>query len=107
MTTIYGHSDRLRGLEGDRMIVLINPLEMQRLGLSEGERVRLVTEAADDVQRAVEGLAVTPYDLPNRALAGYFPELNPLLPLDHHDQDSKTPAAKGIPVRLERLEFVQ
>lgn len=38
------------------------------------------------IVREVSGLAVTPYDLPDGCLAGYFPELNPLVPLDHHDQ---------------------
>ncbi|MBE7186240.1 MAG: FdhF/YdeP family oxidoreductase, partial [Methylobacterium mesophilicum] len=32
-TTIYGHDDRLRGIEGSRMILLINPREMARRGL--------------------------------------------------------------------------
>jgi len=101
-TTVYGHDDRLRGLRGSRMIVLISPLEMQRAGLSEGELVTLITDHEDGIERSVSGLAVTPYDLPDRCLAGYFPELNCLVPLDHHDQLSKTPAAKGIPVRIRR-----
>ncbi|WP_121115109.1 FdhF/YdeP family oxidoreductase [Croceibacterium ferulae] len=99
-TTIYGHSDRLRGLSGSRMIVLVSPAEMQRLGLVEGQEVTLVGDAGDDVVREVGGLTVTPYDLPAGTLAGYFPELNPLMPLWYHDEMSKTPAAKGVPVRI-------
>jgi formate dehydrogenase major subunit len=34
------------------------------------------------------------------AIAGYYPELNPLLPLEYHDKTSGTPAAKSIPVRV-------
>jgi molybdopterin-dependent oxidoreductase alpha subunit len=100
-TTIYGHSDRLRGLEGSRLIVLMSPADMADTGLSEGQPVTLATDCGDGVRRAVAGLAVTPYDLPRGCLAGYFPELNPLVPLSHHDQLSKTPAAKGVPVRIE------
>ena len=100
-TTIYGHSDRLRGLKGSRMIVLMRPSDMADAGLSEGQLVTLATQAKDDVRRAVAGLAVTAYDLPKGCLAGYFPELNPLVPLEHHEELSKTPAAKGIPVRIE------
>jgi formate dehydrogenase major subunit len=33
-------------------------------------------------------------------VAGYYPELNPLLPLNHHDRITGTPAAKSIPVRV-------
>nr|WP_086494226.1 FdhF/YdeP family oxidoreductase [Novosphingobium panipatense] len=99
-TTVYGHSDRLRGLKGSRMIVMMNPLDMAAAGLQQGSQVQLVTDVEDGFERAVRGLAVTPYDLPRGALAGYFPELNPLIPIGHHDRLSKTPAAKGIPVRM-------
>ncbi len=101
-TTIYGHDDRLRGLKGSRMIVLMSPSEIARAGLEPGEKVTLVTDAGDDVHRAVSDLQVTPYDLPDGTLVGYFPELNGLVPLWYHDQESKTPAAKGVPVRIER-----
>lgn len=100
-TTIYHNSDRLRGLDGNRMIVLMNPQEMQRAHLREGDLVTLATDYDDGIAREVSGLAVTPYDLPDGCLAGYYPELNPLVPLDHHDQLSKTPAAKGVPVRIQ------
>lgn len=100
-TAIYGHCDRLRGLEGSRMIVLMSPADMAEGGLSEREIITLVTDRGDGLRRAVGGLAVTPYDLPRGCLAGYFPELNPLAPLNHHDRLSKTPAAKGVPVRIE------
>jgi len=101
-TTIYHNSDRLRGLNGNRMIVLMSPKEMLRAGLAEGELVTLTTDYDDGIERAVAGLAVTPYELPDGCLAGYYPELNPLVPLDHHDLLSKTPAAKGVPVRIQR-----
>jgi molybdopterin-dependent oxidoreductase alpha subunit len=100
-TTIYGHDDRLRGLSGSRMIVLMSPDEMMRLGLKEGQKVSLIGDADDDERRQVNGLTVTPYNLPDGTVAGYFPELNPLVPLWYHDKLSKTPAAKGVPVRIE------
>ncbi len=106
-TTIYGHEDRLRGLSGSRRIVMMRPQDMQTRGLHEDDEVALVTdlaeapEGADLARRAVTGLKVKPYDLPPGTLAGYFPELNPLVPLWYHDKLSKTPASKGIPVRLE------
>jgi molybdopterin-dependent oxidoreductase alpha subunit len=99
-TTIYGHSDRLRGLEGDRAIVLMSPQDMRREGLNEGDVVALVGDAGDDVLREVAGLRVTPFDLPDGCIGGYYPEMNPLVPLWYHDKDSKTPASKGVPVRI-------
>ena len=97
-TTIYGHSDRLRGLRGSRDVLLINREEMQRLGLAEGQVVTLASTVDDGVERLVSGLAVTPYDLPVLCVAGYYPELNPLVPLQHNEKKSNTPAYKGAPV---------
>lgn len=100
-TTIYGHSDRLRGLEGERTVVLVSQGEMARQGLVEGQRVTLVTAMEEERRRAVAGLKVVAYDLPDGCVAGYFPELNPLVPLSLRDRLSDTPASKGIPVRFE------
>lgn len=99
-TTIYGHSDRLRGLHGSRDVLLINREEMLRLGLAEGQVVTLASAVDDGVERVVSGLAVTPYDLPDRCVAGYYPELNPLVPLQYNEKKSNTPAYKGAPVRI-------
>ncbi len=75
---------------------------MTRDGLREGEVVGLVSDAGDDVHREVPGLAVTPFDMPSGCLGGYYPEMNPLIPLWYHDKASKTPASKGVPVRIRR-----
>ncbi len=100
-TTIYGFRDRLRGVDGPRDRLFVNRDEMGRTGLAEGQRVTLVADVADGVDRRVAGLAVTAFDLPDGAVAGYYPELNPLIPLSYHDTLSKTPAYKGVPVRIE------
>ncbi|WP_420606442.1 FdhF/YdeP family oxidoreductase [Novosphingopyxis sp.] len=100
-TTIYGYSDRFRGIEGTRHVVLINPGEMAQAGLRAGQRVSLIGDADDGADRRVSGLTVTPYETPDGCLGGYFPELNPLVPLWYHDERSKTPASKGVPVRIE------
>lgn len=99
-TTIYGFSDRLRGLEGSRDILLINPDEMRRHGLTEGQAVTVECAVDDGVERVLHGLKVTAYDLPDACVAAYYPEANPLVPLGYHDRLSQTPAAKGVPVRI-------
>jgi len=81
-------------------VLLINPEEMRRAGLQAGQVVALAGDAEDGVERKVEGLTVTPFNLPDGCLGGYYPEMNPLIPLWYHDQQSKTPAAKGVPVRI-------
>jgi molybdopterin-dependent oxidoreductase alpha subunit len=99
-TTIYGYNDRFRGIHGTRHVLLINPREMAAAGLKPGQIVKLVGDAEDNEKREVDGLRVTPFDLPDGCLGGYYPEMNPLIPLWYHDQQSKTPAAKGVPVRI-------
>jgi molybdopterin-dependent oxidoreductase alpha subunit len=99
-TTIYGFRDRLRSLEGSRDILLINPEEMARRGLSEGQVVALECAIEDGTERIVRNLKVTRYDLPDACVGAYYPEANPLIPLGYHDQLSKTPAYKGVPVRI-------
>ena len=101
-TTIYGFSDRLRGLDGSRAVLLINPGDMARQGLREGDIAGLVSDAGDGVHREIGGLSVTPFDLPDGCVGGYYPEMNCLIPLWLHDKASKTPASKGVPVRLAR-----
>ncbi len=100
-TTIYGYSDRLRGIEGKRDVVLINPNDMARAGLSAGQRITLVGDAEDGHVRRIERLEIVPFDLPDGTIVGYYPELNPLIPIQHHDRNSKTPASKAVPVRIE------
>ena len=94
-TTIYGYSDRMRGIEGTRDVLLINPDDMRRAGLYEGQIVSLVSDAEDGVHREVSGLKVTPFLLPDGCIGSYYPEMNPLAALSHHDQNSKTPAGIG------------
>jgi formate dehydrogenase major subunit len=99
-TTIYSYNDRYRGVYNDRMVVFMNPQDRIARGLAPQARVTLETISDDGVQRRLEGLTVLDYPMPLGSVAGYFPELNPLLPLSHYDKISGTPAAKSIPVRV-------
>jgi molybdopterin-dependent oxidoreductase alpha subunit len=100
-TTVYGYSDRMRGLEGSRDIVLMCPEDIAEAGLRDGEIVTIVTDVDDGQDRRLGGLTVTAYKLPRGTIASYYPECNVLVPISHHDQLSKTPASKSVPVRIE------
>jgi molybdopterin-dependent oxidoreductase alpha subunit len=100
-TTIYSLDDRFRGVEGDRMVVLMSRADMEERGLRDGERVSVLTATDDGVERRVDGLKVMAYPIPPGCIAGYYPECNPLIPLWHHAKESFVPAAKSIAVRIE------
>jgi molybdopterin-dependent oxidoreductase alpha subunit len=99
-TTIYSYDDRFRGIHGSRAVVLMHRNDIDRFGLEERIPVTLSTAVDDGVERQVAGLRVVAYDIPEGCIASYYPECNPLLPLWHHEEKSKVPAAKSIPVRV-------
>jgi molybdopterin-dependent oxidoreductase alpha subunit len=99
-TTIYGYSDRYRGIEGTRDVLLMNPDDIAAAGLTNGQTVRLITDVEDGVDRQLGGLTLTAYRIPRGTVASYYPECNVLVPVGHHDELSKTPASKSVPVRI-------
>jgi molybdopterin-dependent oxidoreductase alpha subunit len=99
-TTIYGYSDRFHGIEGTRDVLLMNPEDIIAAGLSEGQTVRMITDTDDGVDRQLGGLTLTGYRIPRGTVASYYPECNVLVPIGLHDEMSKTPASKSVPVRI-------
>jgi molybdopterin-dependent oxidoreductase alpha subunit len=99
-TTIYGYSDRFRGVEGTRHVIFMNEADIRRMGLTAGAAVDLETAVDDGVERRIHGLQIVPYNIPEGCAGAYFPECNPLMPLWHHDQESKVPGYKALPVRV-------
>ena len=51
----------------------------------------------------MSGFIVLPYDIPEGNVGGYHPECNALIPLRHHAEGSKTPAANSIAVRVQEV----
>ena len=101
-TTVYNYDDRFRGVYGSRHVVLMHQNDIDRFNFKEGDMVALTTAVDDGVERSVAGLQVVAYDIPEGCIAGYYPECNPLIPLWHHAEKAKVPAAKSIPVRVQR-----
>ena len=99
-TTIYSLNDRYRGVSGQREVLFINQADIDRLGFEAGEKVDLVSLWDDRVERKVKGFTLLPYDIPEGQAAAYYPEINPLVPLDSFGVDSFTPASKFIPIKL-------
>ena len=106
-TTIYGLDDRYRGVKGGRRVVFVNPVDIAAFRLHDGDRVDLISEftGADGTvqERRATDFLVVPYSTPMGNAAAYYPETNPLVPLDHVARQSNTPASKSIVIRLEKV----
>ncbi|MFC9436507.1 FdhF/YdeP family oxidoreductase [Nocardia sp. NPDC057030] len=101
-TTIYGLDDRYRGVHGGRKVVLVHPDDITALGFAEDDLVDVISEWTDGTERSVKGFRLIAYPTPRGNAAAYYPETNPLVPLDHVAARSNTPVSKSVTVRLER-----
>ncbi|ROT98165.1 CbbBc protein [Marinobacter sp. R17] len=101
-TTVYGLNDRYRGVSGQRRVVFMNADDIKRLGLEDGERVDMTSLWEDGRQRSVTGFKVLAYDIPAGQAAAYYPETNPLVPLESRGEGSHTPTSKFIAIKLTR-----
>ncbi len=89
---IYEETDSYRGKAG-RLAVFLNAKDMAARQLSEGQKVRVTSDAG-----VMEGVA-TSYDLPRGSVLAYYPEANVLVGTAV-DPRSKTPAFKSVPVEV-------
>jgi anaerobic selenocysteine-containing dehydrogenase len=99
-TTIYGLSDRYRGVEDGRRVIFCHPDDIREQGWSDGDIVDLVSEWEDGTERTAPAFRLVSYDTPRGCAAAYYPETNPLVPLDSTADGSNTPTSKGVIIRL-------
>ncbi|QCW49346.1 FdhF/YdeP family oxidoreductase [Nocardioides dongxiaopingii] len=99
-TVIYGLDDRYRGIKDGRQVVLVNPRDIEALGLREGQHVDIISEWDDGSTRSVVQFRVVAYDTPRGCAAAYYPETNALVSLDSKAVGSNQPAYKSVVVRL-------
>lgn len=71
-------------VQGGRNVVLMNETDIARPNLHESDMVTLSTAADDGVNRRFGGLRVMPYAIPEKCIAGYYPECNVLIRLGHY-----------------------
>ena len=98
-TTIYGLDDRYRGVYNERRVLFINKNDMESHRLQSRDLVDVIS-TYDDKVRIARKFHVIPYDIPMGNLAGYFPELNPVVPINHVAVQSQTPISKSIKVKI-------
>jgi molybdopterin-dependent oxidoreductase alpha subunit len=98
-TTIYSPDDRYRGIKNGRRVVFLNPADVARLGLSQGQLVDLVSHFQGE-ERIARNFRVVSYDMPLRSAATYFPEANVLVPVDSYADRSHTPTSKSVVITI-------
>lgn len=103
-TTIYGMDDRYRGVYGERQVVFMNADDMADLGVEAGDRADIVGEFDDGVERIARDFRFVPYDIPRGCIAGYYPEMNVLVPLASSGDESYTPTSKSVIVSFRPLK---
>jgi molybdopterin-dependent oxidoreductase alpha subunit len=99
-TTIYGLNDRYRGIHAGRRVVLLHADDMPALGVAAGDVVDLISVYDDGVERRADRFRVVSYPTARGCAAAYYPETNPLVPLDSVADVSGTPTSKSVFVRL-------
>lgn len=103
-TTVYGLDDRYRGVYGERQVIFINPEDLKAIGAEAGDRMDVIGDHDDGISRVAQDFRFVPYDIPRGSIAGYYPELNVLVPLGSAGEESDTPTSKSIMVSLRRRE---
>ncbi|MGE8409767.1 MAG: FdhF/YdeP family oxidoreductase [Pseudomonas sp.] len=100
-TTIYGLDDRYRGVRGQRDVLFANEADIIRLGFNPGDKADIVSLWGDGLERRVKGFTLLAFDIPAGQAAAYYPEVNPLVPLESVGDGSHTPTSKFVAIRLQ------
>ena len=101
-TTIYGLDDRYRGVRGQRNVLFANEADIIRLGFNPGDKADIVSLWGDGLERRVKGFTLLAFDIPAGQAAAYYPEVNPLVPLESVGDGSHTPTSKFVAIQLQR-----
>ncbi len=100
-TTIYAWNDVYRGIHNGRRVLMMNTEDMAERGIVAGDIIDITSHFQGQKRYAKRFVAV-PYRLSKGDCAGYFPELNVLLPINSVADKSHQPAAKHITITVER-----
>ncbi|MCA9645670.1 MAG: hypothetical protein KC492_33495, partial [Myxococcales bacterium] len=98
-TVVYGMDDRYRGVWGGRRVLFVNPLDLQELGLSDGQLVD-ITSHFQGQRRMVTRFRLVAYPIARKSAASYFPEANPLVAVGDVDPNCDQPAHKCVRITL-------
>ena len=100
-TTIYGLTDRYRGVYNERRVIFLNEADMHEQDLAKGDIVDIYNDHGG-VQRVAHRFVVVPYPIPRSCAATYYPETNVLVPIDTVAEKSNTPVSKLVIIRIKK-----
>lgn len=100
-TTIYGFDDRYRGIFNERRVIFMNQEDIENQNLKPYDVVNIFSNYENKI-RKVENFKVVPYSIPKGCVATYFPESNPLVPIQCVAEGSNTPTSKSVIVQVEK-----
>ena len=81
----------------------MNAADIEKYGLTPGQSVD-ITSYFGDREREVRGFTVVKYEIPVDCAAAYFPEANPLIPLESVAKRSFTPTSKCVIISVRASE---
>jgi molybdopterin-dependent oxidoreductase alpha subunit len=106
-TTIYGMDDRYRGVYGERNIIFMSAKDIDKQALKNGDHVKITTVSNDGIERSLSNFKIVEYLIPPGCVAAYYPETNPLVPLESIADECGTPTYKSIPISIEKMDNQQ
>jgi molybdopterin-dependent oxidoreductase alpha subunit len=106
-TTIYGMDDRYRGVYGERNIIFMSAKDIDKQALKNGGHVKITTVSNDGIKRSLSNFKIVEYLIPPGCVAAYYPETNPLVPLESIADECGTPTYKSIPISIEKMDSQQ
>ncbi|HLK98868.1 MAG TPA: FdhF/YdeP family oxidoreductase, partial [Hymenobacter sp.] len=98
-TTIYEYNDRYRGIHNERRVLFMNREDMAARGIQAKDLIDITSHYKGE-KRTVEKFVAVPYDIPRGNVSAYFPEANPLIPIDSVAKISNTPTSKYVVVTV-------
>jgi len=101
-TTIYGMDDRYRGVYGERNVLFISAEDLAKQNLNSGDYVNIRSISNDNIEREISNFKLIEYPIPPGCVAAYYPETNPLVPLENIGDGCGTPTYKSIAISIEK-----
>jgi molybdopterin-dependent oxidoreductase alpha subunit len=98
-TTIYGLSDRYRGVYNGRRVIFMNADDIRSAGLQQGQLVDVTSHYKNET-RVARHFMVAPMDIARGCTATYFPEANVLVSINNSAERSNTPVSKSVVISI-------